>query len=150
MSVPWTTLKKGAMHVAETTKKKRKKTGGGRSRKTAVNQCEECIPAKCCMYFSVEIDEPEDMDDWNDMLWIMAHRDTQIYADDDRWFVMVQSPCRFYDPVRGCLIYPVRPRICREHTWKDCEFSEDYNFDLHFHTYEELERYIRNNVVEED
>ncbi len=101
------------------------------------------------MYFSVEIDEPEYMDDWNDMLWIMAHRDAQIYMNDDKWYVLVNNPCRFYDPARGCLIYPKRPRICREHTWKDCEYKEDYNFDLHFHSYEELERFIRNNVVEE-
>ncbi|MDD3643067.1 MAG: YkgJ family cysteine cluster protein [Candidatus Krumholzibacteria bacterium] len=131
-------------------KKKQMQTRGASARKAPVNQCEECIPAKCCMYFSVEIDEPEDRNDWDDMLWIMAHRDAQIYCDDDRWFVMVQTPCRFYDPVRGCLIYPRRPRICREHTWKDCEFSDEYNFDLHFHTYEELERHIRNNVEEED
>ena len=112
------------------------------------NLCEDCIPAKCCMYFSVEIDEPEDMDDWSDMLWILAHRDTQIYMDDDRWYVLVQNPCRFYDPVKKCLIYTRRPRICQEHTWDDCEFRDDYNFDLHFHSYEEMERYIRNNLEE--
>lgn len=124
--------------------KKGKKRGG-----TPKNLCEDCIPAKCCMYFSVEIDEPEYMDDWNDMLWILAHRDAQIYMNDKKWYVLVNNPCRFYDPARGCLIYPKRPRICREHTWKDCECKEDYNFDLHFHSYEELERFIRNNVVEE-
>lgn len=114
------------------------------------NQCGDCIPAKCCMYFSVEIDEPEDMDDWDDMLWIMAHRDAQIYNNDDRWYVLINNPCRFYDPVRGCLIYPRRPRICRAHTWEDCEFDDEYNFDLHFHSYEELERYIRNEIEEVD
>ncbi|MCU0639001.1 MAG: YkgJ family cysteine cluster protein [Candidatus Krumholzibacteria bacterium] len=89
------------------------------------------------------------VDDWNDMLWILAHREAQIYMNDDKWYVLVNNPCSFYDPARGCLIYPKRPRICREHTWKDCEYKEDYNFDLHFHSYEELERFIRNNVVEE-
>ncbi len=117
-----------------------------RIEKKSINQCDDCIPAKCCMYFSVEIDEPEDMGDWNDMLWIIAHRDTEIYMDDDRWYVLVQNPCRFYDPVRKCLIYTRRPRICRSHTWEECEFLDEYNFDLHFHNYEELERYIRNNV----
>ena len=113
------------------------------------NQCDDCIPAKCCMYFSVEIDEPEDLDDWNDMLWILAHRDAQIYMDDDRWYVLVQNPCRFDDPVKKCLIYTRRPRICRSHTWDDCEFRDEYNFDLHFHSYEEMERYIRNNLEED-
>ncbi|MBN1163947.1 MAG: YkgJ family cysteine cluster protein [Candidatus Krumholzibacteriota bacterium] len=109
------------------------------------NRCDDCIPAKCCMYFSVEIDEPENRKDWDDMLWILAHRDVQIYMNDDRWYVLVMNECRFYTPDRGCLIYPKRPLICRAHTWKDCEFKDDYNFDLHFHNYEELERYLRNN-----
>ena len=124
-------------------KQKKKK-----SNRTMENQCEECIPAKCCMYFSVEIDEPEDMGDWDDMLWILAHRDAEIYMDDERWFVIVNNPCRFYDPIMGCLIYPKRPRICKSHTWDSCEFKDDYDFELHFHNYEELERYIRNNISE--
>lgn len=132
---------------AKASKKKVKKKTTGKQKR---NQCVDCIPAKCCMYFSVEIDEPENAGDWDDMLWIIAHRDAQIYVNEDRWFVLVQNPCRFYDPVRGCLIYPQRPRICRGHTWSDCEFSDDYNFDMHFHSYEELERYIRNNVAEDE
>jgi Fe-S-cluster containining protein len=134
-------------------KKKKKKpkdpVPGGQAGLKPDNQCDDCIPAKCCMYFSVEIDEPEDMDDWNDMLWILAHRDAEIYMDDDRWYVLVKNPCRFYDPVKKCLIYTRRPRICRSHTWEDCEFRDEYNFDLHFHSYEEMDRYIRNNLEEE-
>ena len=107
------------------------------------NLCEDCIPAKCCMYFSVEIDEPEDMNDYDDMLWILAHKDVEIYMDDGRWYVMVQTPCRFYTPDRGCLIYPKRPRICRGHTFETCEFEDDYDFEMHFHDYEELERYVK-------
>ena len=33
---------------------------GGQAEQSRDNQCNDCIPAKCCMYFSVEIDEPED------------------------------------------------------------------------------------------
>ncbi len=107
--------------------------------------CDECIPAKCCMYFSIEIDEPENDGDYDDLLWIIAHRDTEIYVNEDRWYLLVRSPCRFYDPIKRCLIYTRRPRICRSHTTDECEFDDDYGFDLHFHTYEELERYIRTN-----
>jgi Fe-S-cluster containining protein len=110
------------------------------------NPCEKCIPAKCCMYFSVEIDEPEDEKDYDDLLWIIAHKDVEIYVNDGDWFLMVQTPCRFYDPVKGCLVYPKRPRICRAHRLEECEFDDDYGFDEHFHSYEELDRYIRNNT----
>ncbi len=105
--------------------------------------CSKCIPAKCCMYFSTEIDEPESLSDYDDILWMIAHRDVEIYAKDSRWHVLVKTPCRFYDPRRGCLIYPSRPRICREHDAGDCEFDDEYDFDLHFRSYEELERYVR-------
>ncbi len=122
--------------------KKKKKN----PKKKHKNPCDKCIPAKCCMYFSIEIDEPEDSDDYDDLLWIIAHKDVEIYINDGDWFLMVQTPCRFYDPVKGCLIYPKRPRICRQHRLEECEFDEDYGFDEHFHNYEELDRYIRYNV----
>jgi hypothetical protein len=95
------------------------------------------------MYFSTEIDAPESMKDFDDILWMIAHRDVEIYTKRGRWYLMVKNPCRFYDPSRGCLIYPSRPRICRQHNTVDCEFDEDYAFDRHFRSYEELERYIR-------
>jgi Fe-S-cluster containining protein len=105
--------------------------------------CKDCIPARCCMYFSTEIDAPHGAKDFDDILWMLAHRDVEIYTKRKRWYVMVKTPCRFYDPARGCLIYPSRPRICRAHHPAECEFHEDYDFDLHFHSYEELERYFR-------
>jgi len=105
--------------------------------------CKECVPARCCMYFSTEIDAPHSPKDYDDILWMLAHRDVEIYTKRRRWYVMVKTPCRFLDPARGCLIYPSRPRICRAHHPAECEFHEDYDFDLHFHSYEELERYFR-------
>jgi Fe-S-cluster containining protein len=105
--------------------------------------CAKCIPAKCCMYFSTEIDAPESGKDCDDILWIIAHRDVEVYAKRRRWYLMVKTPCRFYDPAHGCLIYPSRPRICRQHQAVGCEFDEEYNFDLHFRSYEELERHFR-------
>ena len=105
--------------------------------------CAKCIPAKCCMYFSTEIDAPESERDFDDILWIIAHRDVEIYTKRKRWYLMVKTPCRFYDPSRGCLIYPSRPRICRAHRTAECEFDEEYEFDLHFHSYEDLERFVR-------
>ena len=105
--------------------------------------CGKCIPAACCMYFSAEIDVPEGMKDFDDILWMIAHRDVEIYTKRRRWSLMVKTPCRFYDPSRGCLIYPSRPRICRQHHTDGCEFDEEYAFDIHFRSYEELERYLR-------
>jgi Fe-S-cluster containining protein len=109
-------------------------------------KCRECIPAKCCMYLSVEVDAPETKRDFDDLLWMIAHRDVEIYTRRRRWYLMVKNPCRFYDPRHGCTIYPVRPRICRQHHPDECEFDEGYDFDLHFRSYEELDRHIRKNA----
>jgi Fe-S-cluster containining protein len=95
------------------------------------------------MYFSSEIDAPESEKDFDDILWMLAHRDVEIYTKRKRWYLMVRTPCRFYDPARGCLIYPSRPRICRRHQQSECEFHESYDFDLNFRSYEELLRYFR-------
>jgi Fe-S-cluster containining protein len=123
-----------------------KRTARGKKGKTAGGEsvsCAACIPAKCCMYFSTEIDRPESAGDFDDILWMIAHRDVEIYTKRRRWYLMVRTPCRFYDPTRGCLIYPVRPRICRQHQATGCEFDEEYEFDHHFRSHEELERYYR-------
>ncbi len=96
------------------------------------------------MYFSTEIDEPESLADFDDILWMLAHRDVEVYTHDRRWYIMVRNECRFYDARRGCVIYESRPRICREHRRDDCEFGENYDFERHFRSYEELERFVRN------
>ncbi len=125
---------------ATTMKQSKKAARGPAESKPA---CPRCVPAKCCMYFSTEIDKPETPSDFDDLLWIIAHRNVEIYTKGRSWHVLVKTPCRFYDPPRGCLIYPTRPRICREHDAGDCEFDQEYDFDLHFRSYEELERHTR-------
>ena len=70
----WTTKEGGKPVWGRKNDRKKKKKGAKppieteRIEKKSINQCDDCIPAKCCMYFSVEIDKPEDMGDWNDML----------------------------------------------------------------------------------
>jgi len=95
------------------------------------------------MYFSTEIDEPDSLADFDDILWMLAHRNVEVYTSDRSWYVMVKNPCRFYRPGRGCSIYAKRPRICRAHSLRDCEFEDAYDFDLHFRSYEELETFVR-------
>ncbi len=117
--------------------------GKSKAARGETGNCPKCVPAKCCMYFSTEIDAPDGPKDFDDILWMIAHRDVEVYTKRRRWYLMVKNPCRFYDATRGCLIYPSRPRICRRHPAVGCEFDEDYEFDLHFHSHEDLERYFR-------
>jgi Fe-S-cluster containining protein len=140
-------LGKGMPVAAKSTGATRAARGKKKATGTDSSICSECIPAKCCMYFSTEIDKPLNARDFDDILWMIAHRDVEIYAKKKRWYIMVKTPCRFYDPTRGCIIYPSRPRICRRHHPAECEFDDDYDFDLHFRSYEELERFARKTLA---
>lgn len=124
-------------------KKKRRPRARAAQAKRRTPSCDACVPAKCCLYFSTEIDEPDSLADFDDILWILAHRDVEVYTSGRSWYVMVRNPCRFHRPGRGCAIYEKRPRICRAHSTRDCEFEDAYDFDLHFRSYEELEAFVR-------
>ena len=107
------------------------------------SQCSRCIPAKCCQYFSLEIDTPTSKTDYDDLLWFLAHKDVSIYTQSKSWYLMLHNRCTFLDKKSNlCKIYDKRPRICREHTTDECEYEEDWDFDKHFKSYDELERWL--------
>jgi hypothetical protein len=108
------------------------------------DQCRRCRPAKCCQYFSLEIDRPRSKKDYDDLLWFLAHENVSIYLWKRAWYLMVHNPCVFLDRRTNlCTIYDRRPRICREHSTEDCEFDSDYEFDEHFKSYDDLLRWLR-------
>ena len=76
--------------------------------------CIECR-GKCCGYVSIEIDEPTNKEDMDDIRWYLMHKNVNVYIDEDRdWFVEFQTPCEGFDRER-CEIYDDRPKICRDH-----------------------------------
>jgi Fe-S-cluster containining protein len=111
-------------------------------------QCTRCLPAKCCMYFSLEIDAPENKRDYDDFLWFLAHENVSIYLFNDDWFLMLHNKCKFINKESNlCTIYDTRPKMCREHTIEDCEFDSDYEFDEHFKSYDDLKRWMKKQKI---
>jgi len=109
-------------------------------------RCAKCLPAKCCRYFSLEIDKPANKRDYDDLLWFLAHEKVSIYLWEKRWYLMVHNPCTFLDSHSNtCKIYDKRPKMCREHSVDECEFDSDYEFDEHFKSYDELKRWLKKN-----
>lgn len=107
------------------------------------DKCARCLPAKCCLYFSLEIDRPRTKRDYDDLLWFLAHEDVSIYLWKRKWYLMVHNRCRFLDgDTNLCRIYETRPKMCREHSPDECEFDSDYDFDEHFKSYRELRRWM--------
>ncbi len=111
------------------------------------NQCKKCLPAKCCTYFSLEVDEPEDRKDFDAMLWQIAHKGVSFYIYRKAWYMMVDTVCEFLTPENKCAIYETRPYICKEHSIDSCEYTgDDYGFTEHFKSYDELLAWIKENT----
>jgi len=90
------------------------------------------------------MDTPRSKADFDDLLWMIAHRQVSIYIEKRKWFLMVHTQCRFLDTdTNMCAIYEKRPRMCRDHTVKECEWHGSYDFDNHFKSYEDLKRWMK-------
>jgi len=113
---------------------------------TAENKCSFCRGSTCCTYLTQQIDAPRSMEDFDLLLWQISHQNTQVYKDDDGWFLLVNNRCRHLADDGRCLVYHERPQVCRDHTNDDCEFegpcgSDD--FEQFFPDYEALLAYCR-------
>jgi Fe-S-cluster containining protein len=106
-------------------------------------RCAQCLPAKCCRYFSMQVDTPRSRRDYDDLLWMLAHQQVSVYIDDKAWYLMIHTQCRFLDTDTNlCGIYETRPQMCREHSVDDCEWHGGYDFEEHFRSYEELQTWM--------
>jgi Fe-S-cluster containining protein len=106
-------------------------------------QCAQCLPAKCCRYFSLQVDTPVDERDFDDLLWMIAHEHVSVYVDDKEWYLMIHTQCHFLDTETNmCKIYEKRPHMCREHLVDDCEWHGGYDFEEHFKSHDDLKKWI--------
>jgi len=115
------------------------------------NPCDGCT--KCCNYVAIELDEPEDEDDWNHIRWYLVHQNTWIFIDnDDSWNIQFNTPCQKIDEKGWCTIYDKRPKICRKYTTENCEkYGEGESFKVLFKTMEEFDEWYKNGkVIPED
>lgn len=113
---------------------------------TAGAKCARCQGAVCCTYLTQQLKTPRSMEDFDLLLWQLAHRDTQAYKDEDGWFLLVNHPCRHLLADGRCGIYDTRPQVCRDHSTDDCEVdgpAGPADFELFFPDHESLEAYCR-------
>lgn len=111
----------------------------------ADSKCGLCT-AICCHHIALEIDAPEEPEDFENMRWYLIHEDTNIFVDDDVWYLQVFRKCTWLDGNK-CGRYDDRPTICREYSNDSCDF-DGVESDLTFRSVEELEAY-RDRWVEE-
>lgn len=85
------------------------------------------------------------MQDFDHLLWQIAHHAVCVYQDADGWYLLINMPCRHLLPQGGCAIYVERPRVCRTYSNEFCEYdarAED-SFKRFFDSYEALLAYCR-------
>lgn len=112
---------------------------------TPETKCSQCPGTKCCTYTTQAIDTPRSMDDFDVLLWQLAHRNMEAYKDEDGWFLLFNTPCRFLQADGACGIYASRPQLCRDYSNDYCEFDSpaEEGFEFYFRNYEELDAYCR-------
>ena len=111
----------------------------------AENKCSRCVNSICCTYITQKINTPRSKDDFDHLLWQLAHENVQLYKDEDGWYLALNNRCRFLLAGGGCAIYETRPQICRDYSNDFCEYDEpaEENFEFYFDGYEALLEYCR-------
>jgi Fe-S-cluster containining protein len=102
--------------------------------------CDYCV-AKCCRYFALPLDTPKRRKDFDTLRWFLLHKNTAIFVEENAWYLLVNSECRELQPDRRCGIYETRPQICREYSTADCEYDDNWTYDLFFETPEQIQEY---------
>ncbi|HEB86757.1 MAG TPA: YkgJ family cysteine cluster protein [Gammaproteobacteria bacterium] len=112
---------------------------------TAGDKCSRCPGDKCCDYITQSIDTPRSISDFDHLAWQLAHKNVQIYKDEDGWFLLLMSLCQFLQKDGRCGIYETRPQLCRDYSNDYCEFDEpaEKSFQFYFRNYQELDAYCR-------
>tara|TARA_Y100000310_G_C20512546_1_gene729572 strand:- start:262 stop:666 length:405 start_codon:yes stop_codon:yes gene_type:complete len=111
--------------------------------------CENCPDSSCCRDVTTEIDDPETLEDWDEIRWMVSHKNVAVYKDnDDDWVVEFKTPCEKLNEKGGCTVYHKRPGICQEHALDTCVYNgEGDTYKVRFDTVEQVEDYIKKNAL---
>ncbi|GHT20733.1 hypothetical protein FACS189419_00380 [Planctomycetales bacterium] len=103
--------------------------------------CNYC-PGKCCRYFALPIDTPEDRKQFDFIRWFLLHEKATVFVDDGTWYLLVYNKCKHLDDASNlCQIYESRPNICRSYSSEKCEYEDYYVYDQYFELPEQIEEY---------
>lgn len=108
-------------------------------------KCDGCN-GMCCRYVAIEIDCPEDSEDFENIKWYVSHKNVNVFVnEDDKWYVEFITPCEFLDEKNLCTIYERRPKICKNYDAEEClYYNGDYAEKYSFKKLEDVEDYIKN------
>ncbi|MFC1741910.1 YkgJ family cysteine cluster protein [Nanoarchaeota archaeon] len=81
--------------------------------------CEGCDG--CCKHLAIELDTPEDREDYSNIMWYLLHENVRVFIDhEDEWYIEFLTKCTALNEHKLCDVYDERPDICRDYTQEDC------------------------------
>lgn len=104
------------------------------------SKCGGCT-ALCCRYFALEVDAPDEPEDFENLRWYLIHEDVNIFVEDDEWYVQIFRKCTWLGSDNKCSRYDDRPTICREYDDEWCDKDGDAEDALVFRSIDQLEAY---------
>lgn len=104
------------------------------------NLCDHCR-ARCCRYFALPIDAPDDAADLDFIRWYLLHERATVFVEDETWYLLVHTRCKFLGDDNRCGIYLTRPQICRDYSTENCEYEDSWTYDKYFETPEQVAEY---------
>jgi Fe-S-cluster containining protein len=110
--------------------------------------CEYCT-AKCCRYFALPLDAPEDLADFEFIRWFLLHERATIFCEGKTWYLLVHTVCRHLQDNNMCGIYDTRPQVCRDYSTKDCEYEDDWTYDFYLERPEQVAEYCEATLQDE-
>jgi Fe-S-cluster containining protein len=110
--------------------------------------CDHCT-AKCCKYFALPLDAPEDRADYEFMRWFLLHDRATVFKEGQTWYLLVHTTCRHLQPDNRCGIYDTRPQVCRDYSTNDCEYEDDWTYEFYLERPEQVAEYTEAVLQEE-
>lgn len=104
--------------------------------------CEFCT-AKCCRYFTLPIKRPRTRSDFDYLRWCLMHERASLFVEDRGWYMLIHTVCEHLQADHRCGAYETRPKICREYSTDECEYEDDYTYELYFETAQQLYEYMQ-------
>ena len=102
--------------------------------------CAYCT-GKCCRYITIAIDRPKTWESFDTLRWYLTHHDINVFVEKGEWFVMVLRDCRHLQSDNRCGVYEDRPKVCRDHSTDNCEYEDDYDYELIFENDQQIREY---------
>ncbi|MBU1975380.1 MAG: YkgJ family cysteine cluster protein [Nanoarchaeota archaeon] len=104
--------------------------------------CDGCT--LCCEHVALEIDVPEDLKDYEEIVWYVLHKDVSVFIDDEGcWYIQFEGKCTQLDNGK-CNLYNKRPYLCRDYNQDDCvKYGEGEPHVWKFDNREQFLEYVK-------